>query len=280
MVRLAERLTRIDPGIELYLQRPAFIDQLALIDENGAEIPFSLTWNPYGVHLKTVVGDFYLLIDSSDRLVIGFPHGARAGVRLRCNAGHYRETLANGIQKPVRELSWQVNGIVYSQKSWQEGECQWQEVLLKEGVDCAIALTISEELVTEEIPVLSPATILEDNRRRWQDWFACVPAVDSRFARTYAFACWNMANNLISPKGNVLFEAMMPSKVKYVGLWLWDCALHAIAFGTSIPNSRVTKSVPCLPGNWRMACYRMRFLMMELSVKSIFRSMPVSPNRR
>ena len=30
--------------------------------------------------------------------------------------------------------------------------------------------------------------------------------------------------------GNVLFEAMMPSKVKYVGLWLWDCAMHAIAF--------------------------------------------------
>ena len=28
----------------------------------------------------------------------------------------------------------------------------------------------------------------------------------------------------------MLFEAMMPSKVKYVGLWLWDCALHAIAF--------------------------------------------------
>ncbi len=71
---------------------------------------------------------------------------------------------------------------------------------------------------------------MEDNQRRWQDWFARVPVVDSRFARTYAYACWNMANNLISPKGNVLFEAMMPSKVKYVGLWLWDCALHAIAF--------------------------------------------------
>ena len=147
LIRLAERLTRIDPGIEAYIQRPPFIDQLALIDKNGAEIPYVLTWNPYGVRLKTAVGDFYLLIDLSDRLVIGIPDGARAGVRLRCNAGHYRETLANGIQKPVRELSWQVKGTVHSQKSWQEGESQWQEVLLAAGTDCAIALTISEEPV-------------------------------------------------------------------------------------------------------------------------------------
>ncbi len=96
LVRLAERLTRIDPGIEAYLQRPPFIDQLALIDENGAEIPYVLTWNPYGVHLKTSVGDFHLLIDSSDRLVIGIPDGApgRCSSALQCrtlsrNAGEW-----------------------------------------------------------------------------------------------------------------------------------------------------------------------------------------------
>jgi len=230
LVRLAERLTGIDPGIEAYLKRAPFIDQLAIIDENGAEIPYVLTWNPYGVRLETIVGKFHLLIDSSDRLVIGIPDGARAGVRFRCNNGFYRETLENGIQKPVRELSWQVKGTVYSQKSWQEDGSYWLEVLLAAGTNCAFALTISEVTGTEDNPVLSAASILEANRRRWQGWFARAPEVDSRFARSYAYACWNMANNLISPMGNVLFEAMMPSKVKYVGLWLWDCAMHAIAF--------------------------------------------------
>ena len=230
LIRLAERLARIDPGIEAYLKRPPFIDQLAIIDKNEAQLPYVLTWNPYGVRLETIAGDFYLLIDSSDRLVIGIPDGVQAGVRLRCNTGYYRETFQNGSQIPVRELSWRVKGSIFSQKSWQEDDSQWMEVLLLKGTDSAIALTIGEEHDNEDIPILSAATLLEDNQRRWQDWFARVPAVDSRFARPYTYACWNMANNLISPKGNVLFEAMMPSKVKYVGLWLWDCAMHAVAF--------------------------------------------------
>ena len=175
MVRLAERLTRIDPGIEAYLKRAPFIDQLTIIDENGGEIPYVLTWNPYGVRLETIVGKFHLLIDSYDRLVIGIPDGALAGVRLRCNAEYYRETLPNGSQIPVRELSWQVNGTVFSQKSWQEGESHWLEVQLAAGTDCAFALTISEVTGTEDNPVLSAAIILEANRRRWQGWFARAP---------------------------------------------------------------------------------------------------------
>jgi glycogen debranching enzyme len=39
-----------------------------------------------------------------------------------------------------------------------------------------------------------------------------------------------MASNLISPQGRVIYEAMMPSKVQYVGLWLWDSAIHALAY--------------------------------------------------
>jgi glycogen debranching enzyme len=38
-----------------------------------------------------------------------------------------------------------------------------------------------------------------------------------------------LANNLVSPLGHVKYEAAMPTKAKYIGLWLWDSALHAIA---------------------------------------------------
>ena len=38
-----------------------------------------------------------------------------------------------------------------------------------------------------------------------------------------------MANNLVNPSGFVTHEAMMPTKAFYVGLWLWDSALHALA---------------------------------------------------
>jgi hypothetical protein len=39
---------------------------------------------------------------------------------------------------------------------------------------------------------------------------------------------------------------MVPSKTKYVGLWLWDSALHALASGTSIPHWRKTNCAAML----------------------------------
>ena len=36
-VRLAERLTNLEPDIEAYLQRPPFIHELHLIDQDGAD---------------------------------------------------------------------------------------------------------------------------------------------------------------------------------------------------------------------------------------------------
>jgi glycogen debranching enzyme len=65
---------------------------------------------------------------------------------------------------------------------------------------------------------------------RWSDWFQRMPAVDEALMPTYLYSWWVMANNLISPQGNVAYEAMFPSKIKYVGLWLWDSAMHALAF--------------------------------------------------
>jgi hypothetical protein len=71
---------------------------------------------------------------------------------------------------------------------------------------------------------------------RWRDWFDRVPPVAERFRRTYAYAWWIMATNLISPLGSVTHEAMTPSKIKYIGLWLWDCAMHALAYRHMDPD--------------------------------------------
>jgi glycogen debranching enzyme len=73
-------------------------------------------------------------------------------------------------------------------------------------------------------------------QQRWSNWFEHVPMVDEPYLQTYAFAWWVMANNLISPQGNVAYEAMTPSKTSYVGLWLWDSALHTLAYRHVDPN--------------------------------------------
>ena len=46
----------------------------------------------------------------------------------------------------------------------------------------------------------------------------------------YDYAWWVMRAGLISPRYYFTREAMMPSKIHYVGVWHWDQFFHAIAF--------------------------------------------------
>jgi glycogen debranching enzyme len=78
--------------------------------------------------------------------------------------------------------------------------------------------------------VLPFSIALTGAQNRWLDWFGRIPPVNEQYRRMYAYAWWVMANNLISPQGKVVYESMAPSKVNYVGLWLWDNAMHSLAF--------------------------------------------------
>jgi glycogen debranching enzyme len=103
------------------------------------------------------------------------------------------------------------------------------EFLVRSGEDSAITVAIGDSLPDSQavIPFTLAIAAAED---RWSTWFSKVPPVAERFSRTYAYAWWIMAHNLISPLGSVAYESMMPSKINYVGLWLWDSALHALAY--------------------------------------------------
>jgi len=71
---------------------------------------------------------------------------------------------------------------------------------------------------------------------RWKKWFEQVPPVAEPFRRCYAHAWWVLGNNLVNPMGCLAFESIMPSKASYVGIWLWDNALHAIALRHADPE--------------------------------------------
>jgi glycogen debranching enzyme len=95
--------------------------------------------------------------------------------------------------------------------------------------DAAITLHISPDLdLTHEVFPYSVAA--QQATARWRGWFEGIPEVSPTYAAKYAYAWWVMGNNLISPQGKIMYEAMMPSKITYVGLWLWDNAMHSLAF--------------------------------------------------
>jgi glycogen debranching enzyme len=88
-----------------------------------------------------------------------------------------------------------------------------------------------------EIGRLPPlASILEAAEHRWHRWFDRVPKLTGRLESHYYYAWWVVANNLVSPLGQVRYESMMPSKSQYIGIWNWDAAFHALAVRHADPE--------------------------------------------
>jgi putative isomerase len=228
-VKLAERLTTITPDIEAYLKRPPFINDLILVDENGAPLEFEALTRPNVIYLRTKLGDFGLVFQDVRTISFGMPSGSTAGIRFHVSPQFWERTVQGGVFKSVRNVTYQTNGEVMRNEIRPEDGGYTVEFISHSTDDCAITISIQPGLnLSEEVLPFSVASAAAENR--WSDWFNRVPPVAEPYRRTYAYAWWIMANNLISPQGNVIYEAMAPSKINYVGLWLWDNAMHALAF--------------------------------------------------
>jgi glycogen debranching enzyme len=234
-VKLAERLTDVEPGIETYLKRPPFINHLCLIDENGVELAFEITSLPHVIYMSTELGDFSLVFREDHGIVFGLPPGVTAGIRFHVSV-QICEIVENGGKiTTVRDFSYASNAETTHNQVTPEKGGYTIEFIVKANNDCSMSLTIGRDEKPSDIPEAF-SVYYEAAEKRWQEWFAHVPPVADEYRLSYAYAWWVMAINLVKPKGNVLFEAMMPSKTNYVGLWLWDSAMHALAFQHTDPE--------------------------------------------
>ncbi|MDX9864631.1 MAG: trehalase family glycosidase [Anaerolineaceae bacterium] len=234
-VKLAERLTNVEPGIETYLTRPPFITQLCLIDENGNELDFEMTSYPHVVYMSTALGDFSLVFREDQGIVFGMPAGVTAGIRFHVSVQLCKILETGGKIVTVRDFFYATNAESVHNEVTPEKGGYTIEFIVKANNDCAISLTIGRDENPFEIPEAF-SVYYEAAEKRWQAWFARVPPVIDKYRLSYAYAWWVMAVNLVKPKGHVLFEAMMPSKTNYIGLWLWDSAMHALAFQHTNPE--------------------------------------------
>jgi len=228
-VKLAERLTQLESDIEAYLHRPPFIQGLYLTDQDGTELDFEMDTSPSVITFHTRIGDFYLTFQDERSLSFGYPPDVRAGMRFRVFPQYWKSTPQGGKFMSVRNVTYSTTGVLErNQITPVEGGYE-VDILVSSGQDCAVTISIQPSQQPEQI--IKPFSMaLQAAQQRWKNWFGRVPPVQPQYQRTYAYAWWVMANNLISPQGMVTMEAMAPSKLNYVGLWLWDNALHALAY--------------------------------------------------
>lgn len=228
-VKLAERLIRIEPGIESYLHRPPFIDDLCFVHEQGEPLKFTTTTSPNLLTFHTRAGDIQLAFQDETTLAFGLPAHTKIGVRFRAHPTHWCKTDSGGELNHVHNLRYRVkNGELIQNEIHNDGRDTWMELTIHANEDCALALHIADDDWTDSAKPFS--AVSESAKRRWDSWFTSAPEVPEAYRSKYAYAWWVMANNLISPSGFVTHEAMVPTKAFYVGVWLWDSALHAIAY--------------------------------------------------
>jgi putative isomerase len=227
MIRLAERLTDVEPGIEAYLNRPHFIDQLQPVDGEGAPLDFTLTTYPHAIFLETRVGSFGVAFYDLETISIGLPD-TEAGVRFHVRPGLMHQSSSSGDFRAVRDLAYATNNML-SQHCVEPSEDGYDVLLVATaGADTAIMLHIAENAQRPDAVPFSEVLAAAENR--WHRWFDAAPPVDARYRDQYLYAWWIMANNLVAPKGVITYEAMMPSKSHYVGIWQWDAFFHALAY--------------------------------------------------
>ena len=228
-VKLAERLIELDPGLEAYLNRPPYIRELEFIDEKHNRIEFSCTSYPHELIFESELGEFGLVFQDERTLSFGLPPHLTVGIRFLVTPYFWQVTERAGSIKSVRNLAFAASSNIVHHEIKPEQGGYSVEILVDSEQDSAICLTIrnSNQPHPEPLPFAVARAHAEE---RWKDWFESIPEVDDQYQPTYAYAWWVMMNNLISPLGNVDYEAMFPSKINYIGLWLWDSAMHALAF--------------------------------------------------
>ncbi|MDY0018493.1 MAG: trehalase family glycosidase [Anaerolineae bacterium] len=229
-IKLAERLTTLQPDIDAYRLRPPFIRNLELIDEKGAALSFEVVSYPHVLYFHTTAGDFGLTFQDGQTLALGLPADKTVGVRFLVSPQFWEERPNGGVFRAIRGLAYATNGETAHNHIYPDIQGSYKvEFIIQAHSDTTIVLHIGDNPSQEQEirPFFESCAAAE---ARWHTWFSRIPPVQEPYRLTYAYAWWIMACNLISPQGKIAYEAMTPSKTSYVGLWLWDSAMHALAY--------------------------------------------------
>ncbi|MBN2046166.1 MAG: hypothetical protein JW757_14175 [Anaerolineales bacterium] len=228
-IRLAERLTSIDQHIEAYLKRPPLITNLSFINLDDNILDYESVTYPYAIYCKTELGDFGITFADNNKIAVGLPQNKVCGIRFHVSPQLWKKTEQGGEFKSIRNLTYSTNGKIIQNSIDPERGGYRVTLMVESGDDSTIILEIANE--PENITDIPPfSNLCEAAEMRWKDWFQRVPPVKEPYLLTYSLAWWVMANNLVKPLGRIYYEAMMPSMVNYVGMWLWDSAMHALAY--------------------------------------------------
>lgn len=227
-IKLAERLTGIEPGLGTYKERPPFIQELKFLNEDGIKIDFVTISSPEILKFETSSGLFGLTFQDTETIAIGVPENKISGIQFLVNHTYKKFTPQGGEIKKIKNFAYKTKAKIIQNDVQTLPDGELITLILEAGKDDCILLRISgdDDLSLEVLPFSLSSTI---SRNRWAKLFGNIPVVLEKYQEKYTYAWWVLLNNIVSPRGILTRDTVMPSKAYYLGAWLWDNALHAIA---------------------------------------------------
>jgi len=233
LVRLAERWYKLSQQLAGYLERPPIISDWCFTDAAGHPLPMSLTTYPHRLDFRTAAGTFTVAFADSETLLVTMPPG-QYGMKFRATFNEAHTDRRGGVLRLIgdvrRNLAYTTTArLLGNQISAFDATQQTVRLTLESDGHAALLLNITPRLgFNRWVP--EPEAVLEAAARRWDAWFAAAPPVAEEYSAQYYYAWWIMRAGLVSPRFYTTREAMMPSKVYYVGVWGWDAYFHALAY--------------------------------------------------
>jgi glycogen debranching enzyme len=228
-IKLAERLMNIFPGLEAYLTRDPFISDIQFFQNDGKPFEFRVTIKPHYIRLGSFVGYVQIAFEDKDTFHVSLPKDLNLGLKFKVHASRYEKLKTGGFAFAYRNLKYETNAEILEHTFTQSNDVLEIEMLLQTTNDSSIRFCVYDTGPIEQ-PLAPFSSVLESSEKTWNDWFSRIPEVDEIYWEKYLYAWWVLAANQISPKGNITRQMAVPSKSGYIGVWLWDNALHALAF--------------------------------------------------
>ncbi len=232
-VRLAERWFKAVRQLSAYRERPPLIDEWRFVDEQGDPLELDITTYPHRVDCGTRCGTFTIAFADPETLLVTLPAGS-CGVQFTANLDRVWTDRRGGILRMTgdirRNIAYTTNARLLRNEVEPIGSASQRVHLIaqSDGSD-ALLINITPRLGFNRY-LQDPQDLIASAARRWHAWFAAVPAVSDAYRAQYAYAWWIMRTGLISTRYYMTREAMMPSKIFYVGVWQWDAYFHALAY--------------------------------------------------
>ncbi len=226
-VRVSERWPRLDYVEGDYRTRRPMVRDLRLVDGDGRPMPLTVTSYPHRVDLQTERGPWSAVFADPEVLLFTLPPG-RVGLQCLVRAEHGAADHRGARFRGTRNVAVTTNARILSNTVEPQGMHYRVDLRVEAGPGAAISLNVTPRLGFNR--GLHPAAALADGEQQWRRWFDAAPPVHARYHPSYYYAWWVMRAGLIGSRYYLTREAMVPSKVRYVGVWQWDAFFHALAY--------------------------------------------------